>query len=290
MQPFDFIECNSLEEVAKLSQLHGFKAQLFAGGVDVLYLMKDAVTSPQMPFPKYLISLNKIPDLYGICTDEGYVSIGAMTKLIEVIESVVIQQNFPILASASSQIASPQIRNVSTIAGNLCQRPRCSYFRKREIQCLKKSGEKCWAYDGEHRDYYTIFQSGRCCAVHPSDLATVLLALHAEIEIYSDMGKRKIPIEEFFVTPSDNIHQENILEKGQVITRILIPKRAYQQIYLKSIVRQSSEYSLVNVAITAQRENQICREINICLGGVAATPYKARVVEEILCGQQLKKR
>ena len=290
MRSFDFIDARSSQEAVELLTTHGKRAQLFASGADVLFMLKDAIEGPMEPSPEVLINLGKVKELEGIRYDPtAGLWLGAMTRLIDVIEHPLIQAQYPLLVQAASQVASPQLRHTSTIAGNLCQRPRCWYFRNRDIICLKKGGSTCWAVEGDNRYYHAILDGGPCYIVHPSDMAPALIALGAQIHLLGPQGSRSLPLEEFFVTPVQRLYQENMLERGEVITALTLPPAPAEtkQVFLKSRVRQADEFSLAAVALAARVKGGVCLDCRVVLGGVSPRPYRATIAEEAAKGKSL---
>src|SRR5215831_3366063 len=282
MRAFDFIDAHSAQEAVDLLTTHGKRAQLFAAGADVLFMLKDAIAGPMETPPEVLVNLGKVPELAEIRHDAttGLI-LGAMTRLIDLIEHPIIQEQYNLLVQAASQVASPQLRHTSTLAGNLCQRPRCWYFRHRDIVCLKKGGSTCWAVDGDNRYYHAILDGGPCYIVHPSDMAPALIALAAQIHILGPKGSRTLPLEEFFVTPAQRLYQENVLEREEVITALPVHRTTPepQQVFLKRRVRQADEFALAAIALAAQVKGGTCIDCRIVLGGLAPRPYRASAAE-----------
>src|SRR5919198_1888536 len=277
MRAFDFIDAHSAQEAVELLRTYGKRAQLFASGADVLFMLKDAIEGPKETPPDVLINLGKAHELAGIRHDPTTgVALGAMTRLIDLIEHPIVQAQYNLLVQAASQVASPQLRHTSTLAGNLCQRPRCWYFRHRDIVCLKKGGSTCWAVDGEgpplnwrpsahavagdNRYYHAILDGGPCYIVHPSDLAPALIALEAQIHLLGPKGPRTLPLEEFFVTTVQRLYQENVLEREEVITALTVPpvRAEMKQVFLKGRIRQGDEFSLAAVALAAHVQAGTC--------------------------------
>jgi xanthine dehydrogenase YagS FAD-binding subunit len=290
MRAFDFIDARSAQEAVELLTTYGKRAQLFASGADVLFMMKDAIEGPMEPSPDVLINLGKATELEGIGHDQTTgLWLGAMTRLIDIIEHPGIQAQYPLLVQAASQVASPQLRHTSTIAGNLCQRPRCWYFRNRDIVCLKKGGSMCWAVEGDNRYYHAILDGGPCYIVHPSDMAPALIALDTQIHLLGSKGIRTLPLQEFFVTPVQRLYQENILERGEVITALTVPPTPAEtkQVFLKSRVRQADEFSLAAVALAVQVKGDTCIDCRVILGGVSPRPHRAVAAEEAIKGRPL---
>src|SRR5437773_7039878 len=190
-----------------------------AGGQDLLATMKDYITRPAR-----LVNLKSIRGLNRIDGNaKGGLTIGALVTLSELEESATVKAGFPGLAEAAHSIATPQIRNLGTIGGNLCQRPRCWYFRLEEVICLKKGGSQCYAATGENK-YHAIFGGGPSYIVHPSDLAPMLLALGASVSVVGPGGRRAIALDKFFTLPSEgNLRRENVLKNDEIITEIQVP-------------------------------------------------------------------
>ena len=290
MRAFDFIDAHSAQEAVELLRTYGKRAQLFASGADVLFMLKDAIEGPKETPPDVLINLGTSTDLEGIRHDATTgLWLGAMTRLIDLIEHPLMQARYPLLMQAASQVASPQLRHTSTLAGNLCQRPRCWYFRNRDIVCLKKGGSTCWTVDGDKRYYHAILEGGPCYIVHPSDMAPALIALGAQMHLLGPKGPRSLPLEEFFVTTVQRLYQENVLEREEIITALTVPPMSAEmkQVFLKSRIRQADEFSLAAVALAAHVQAGTCIDCRVVLGGVAPRPYRATAAEEAIKGSPL---
>jgi xanthine dehydrogenase YagS FAD-binding subunit len=201
--------------------------------------------------------------------------------------SDVITEKYTILREAAQNVGSTQIRNMGTIAGNICQDPQCMYFRHPHFICYKKGGNQCYAVAGEHRDYYSIFGKGKCVMAHPSDLAPVLVALQARVKAVSHQGERYIPLEDFFAGPNDP--RKTTLGRGELINEIVVSVQEDQtyQHFLKHRIRQSFDFALSSVAVVAQISKEICHEIRVVLGGVAPFPYPVHKVGEMMQGERL---
>src|SRR5207245_1035151 len=209
---------NALKSAAPSSDLDDL-ARPIAGGQDLLTTMKDYITRPvRVVNLKGIRGLDKIE-----ANGKGGLQIGALVTLAQLEENPVVRKNFPGLAEAAHSVGTAQIRNLGTVGGNLCQRPRCWYFRLEEAVCLKKGGSECFAFSGENK-YNAIFGGGPSYIVHPSDLAPMLVALGASVSITGGDGKRTIPLEKFFTLPSEgNIRRENVLKNDEIVTEIQVP-------------------------------------------------------------------
>jgi xanthine dehydrogenase YagS FAD-binding subunit len=256
-----------------------------AGGQDLLTTMKDYTSRPAR-----LVNLKHIRGLDRLTLNARGLTIGALVTLSELEEHAGVRKSFPGLSEAAHSIATPQIRNLGTVGGNLCQRPRCWYFRLEEVNCLKKGGSECYAASGENK-YNAIIAGGPSYIVHPSDLAPMLLALGARVTVRGSAGQRVIPIEKFFTLPSEgNIRRENVLANDEIITEIFVPASTFaaRSTYLKFKERESLDFALASVAaavkVGADRKVQ---DVRIVLGGVAPIPWRVPAAEKFLIGKQL---
>jgi xanthine dehydrogenase YagS FAD-binding subunit len=257
-----------------------------AGGQDLLTTMQEYITRPAR-----VVNIKNIRGLDRIEGDARKgLRIGALVTLAEIEENALVRRDFPGLAEAAHEVASPQIRNLGTIGGNLCQRPRCWYYRNENIICLKKGGTECYAApeDGENK-YHAIFGGGPCHIVHPSDLSFMLTALGARLVVQGASGKREIEIEKFFTLPREgNIRRENILKDDELITEIIVPPSAYakRSTYLKFKERSSLDFAMASVAAAIEMDggNRI-KQARVVLGGVAPVPWRVPKAETFLVGK-----
>jgi xanthine dehydrogenase YagS FAD-binding subunit len=285
---FEYVDARDVKEVVSWLQRYGGKARVIAGATDLLSLMKDRVEGPEFKIPEVLVNIKRIPDMTRITYDEGTgLRIGAGVTLSRLAASDVIRQKFKILSQAALQIGTTQLRIMGTLGGNLCQRPRCLYFRHPHFICFKKGGSKCYAATGEHRFYHSILKHGRCVMAHPSDLAPALMALKAEVMIMSPNGGKKVPLQELFWGP--NHYTETILKTDEYLAEIYVPIQngRTHQVFLKQRVRHSADFALSSVATVARISGGICEDIRIVLGGIAPFPYVAFIAEEVIKGKKL---
>ena len=285
---FEHVDARDVEEVAFWLQKYGGRARVIAGATDLLGLMKDRVEGPGCKIPEILVNIKRVPEMTRITYDEGTgLRIGAGVTLNRLATYDVIKQGFKILSQAALNVGTTQLRMMGTLGGNLCQRPRCLYFRHPHFLCFKKGGSKCYAATGEHRFYHSILKQGRCVMAHPSDLAPALIALKAEVMIISPGGERKVPLQEFFLGP--NHHTETILKTDEYLTEIHVPIQNWRtpQVFLKERIRHSADFALSSVSAVARISAGICEEIRIVLGGIAPFPYVASIVEEVIRGKKL---
>jgi xanthine dehydrogenase YagS FAD-binding subunit len=261
-------------------------ARPIAGGQDLLTTMKEYITRPTR-----VVNLKGIRGLDRIEGDaKAGLTIGALVTLTQLEESSVVRKSFPGLSEAAHSVATPQIRNLGTVGGNLCQRPRCWYYRLDDVICIKKGGSECYAATGENK-YNAIFGGGPSYIVHPSDLAPMLLALGASVSVVGPEGKRTIPLDKFFTLPSEgSIRRENVLKNDELITHIQVPpsRFAANSTYLKFKERESLDFALSAVAAAVELDsNKKVLQARIVLGGVAPTPWQVPQAEEFLKGKSL---
>ena len=292
MKAFEWANATTISEAVQLlkSAPSGSdmdeSARPIAGGQDLLTTMKDYSTRPTR-----VVNLKSIR---GLDTIQGNaktgLTIGALVTLTQLEDHPVVRASFPGLAEAAHSVATPQIRNLGTVGGNLCQRPRCWYFRLEEVICLKKGGSECYAAKGENK-YNAILGGGPSYIVHPSDLAPMLVALGASVSVVGAEGKRVIPLDKFFTLPSEgSIRRENVLRNDEIITEITVPKSpvAARSTYLKFKERESMDFALASVAAAVQLgANNTVAQCRIVLGGVAPIPWRASKAEQFLVGKTL---
>ena len=255
-----------------------------AGGQDLLTTMKEYSSQPSR-----VVNLKSIRGLNKLSLDAKGLTIGALITLTELEEHQPTRKNIPGLVEAAHSIATPQIRNLGTVAGNLCQRPRCWYFRLEEVTCLKKGGDTCYSFTGENK-YNAILGGGPSYIVHPSDLAPVLVALGAQLNVTGPQGKRVIPLDKFFTLPSEgNLRRENVLKNDEIITEIFVPASPLtaRSTYLKFKERDSLDFAMSAVAVALQMNGKTVKDVRIVLGGVAPIPWRVPDAEKFVIGKEL---
>jgi len=278
---FSYVRAGSREDA--LRHLSGPGSRVLAGGTDLLGCLRDGVFGAET-----LVAIGRIEALRGIEeTADGGLRIGALTTIAEIADHPAVLQRYPGLAQAAASVASPQLRNQGTLGGNLCQRPRCWYFRG-EFDCARKGGDLCYAFDGENR-YHAIFGGAGCFIVHPSDTAPALTALRAVVRVAGAAGQRGIPLESFFVLPEQDLHRENVLGDGELITEVLLPHpgRGSSSCYRKIREREAWDFALASVAAAVRREEGVVREARLVLGGVAPAPWRVEAAERAIVGAPL---
>jgi len=282
MYNFEYVNPKSLESVPALLSKKWDETMLLAGGTDLLDMLKERLVKPQR-----VINLKSVQGLSYIKNGTG-LEIGALTTIAEIAEHASVRKNFAALAEAAESIATPQLRNMGTLGGNLCQRPRCWYFRNKDIVCIKKGGSKCYAVDGLNK-YHCIFGGGPSFIVHPSDAAPALMALGASLDILGPNGKENVALANFYELPVDNIRREHILEPNQIVTAVKVPQPASgtRSTYLKFREKLSLDFAIVSVAAVLQMEGKVCKKASVVLGGVAPLPWRAEATEAELNGKTL---
>ena len=257
-----------------------------ANGIDVLDLLKERLLQPAK-----IINLSDIPELDKVAEEnDGGLRIGPMVTLAALADHPRVQQRYPALADALVGAASPQIRNVATLGGNLLQRPRCWYFRSHAYRCLRKGGDHCFAIAGANQ-YHAIFDNMVCAIVHPSTAATVLVALGASIEITDRAGRlRQLPLETFFVPPDRDPQRESDLQPHEIVTAIRLPKlpASLRTAHLKQAEKDSFDWPLAAVAVALDIDAAgLCTRAAIVLGAAAPVPHRAKAAEAALTGKRI---
>ena len=282
----EHFDVKTVQEALSGLRQYGDKARVIAGGTDLLGLMKDRIQGPQMKIPEVLINIKAIPELHQVTYDPNAgLRIGAAVTLSQLEYSEVINKKFSVLSQAARQVGTTQLRNMGTIGGNICQRPRCLYFRHPHFPCYKKGGDKCYAAAGEHRHYHSILKHGKCVMACPADMASALVALEGQALINRGEGEKTLPLREFFLGP--NSFTETALKSDEILAQLLVPDQKWtHQVFLKHRIRHSSDFSLASVAMVARISDGTCMEIRIVLGGVAPFPYIAFKAEEVIRGKE----
>jgi xanthine dehydrogenase YagS FAD-binding subunit len=283
MHPFSYIAVATPDAaISRTAEARG--AEYIAGGTDMLQLLQEGVRAPL-----------ELVDINGIAFDDVSVAvdgirIGAMAKLADVADDPVIQERAPVVASALAESASPQVRNMATVGGNLLQRTRCLYFRDATTPCNKRiPGSGCSALEGLNRINAILGGSPHCIAAYPGDLAVALLAVDAELMVMGPTGERTITVENLHQLPGDTPHIETVLKPGDLITAIWIPLEATgrKSLYLKVRDRATFEWSLASAAVSLGLNGDTILDARVAVGGVATKPWRLRHVEEMLVNQRL---
>jgi xanthine dehydrogenase YagS FAD-binding subunit len=264
-------------------------ARVIAGGIDLLGEMKNGIIQP-----KALVNLKTLPNLdYIKVSETDGLRMGALTTLAKIESHPDIRKHFTVLSQAAHSVATPQIRNVGTLGGNLCQRPRCWYYRNPAFHCLKKGGKECFSVSGENK-YNAILGGGPVYIVHPSDCAPALVALGAEVTVAGPRGTHSMPLEKFFILPTENPLRENRLQAGEVVTEIHVPpshdassSSARRSVYLKVKERGAWDFALASAAVSMETSAGQCKSVRVVLGGVAPIPWRSSEAERVCLGKRI---
>lgn len=258
-------------------------AQFIAGGTNLVDLMKKNIQAPEK-----LIDISRLP-LKDIAETPNGILIGAMCSNSQVAEHPLIKTKFPLLSQAINAGASAQLRNMATIGGNMMQRTRCSYFYDINMPCNKREpGSGCAAIQGQNRMHAIFGTSEKCIAVYPSDMCVALAVLDATVLISGPKGDRSLPFSDFHRLPGDTPELDNNLQKGELITGILLPANTFNKShYLKIRDRSSYAFALVSVAVALETKGNIIQSAKMAMGGVAHKPWRFAAVEKYLAGKEI---
>jgi xanthine dehydrogenase YagS FAD-binding subunit len=282
MNNFELARAHTTEQARELLAEKP-NSTLKAGGIDVIDHLKQHLIAPDR-----LVDLKSISGLDEIEFDrDGTLKIGALVTLAKVAAHEEIQKSFPALAHACGEAASPQIRNVATVGGNVLQRPRCWYYRLESYKCIKKGGDTCFAIAGMNR-YNVIFGGGPAYPPHPSSSAVPLVAYGASFVLEGPEGTRTVPAGEFFALPDVDAERENTLAEGEILTEIRVPSTTGgTSAYAEIRERAGFDWPVVSAAVAIEADGGTVKSARIVLGQVATIPWRATKAEEALVGQPL---
>ena len=288
MKPFAYHAPASLDEALSLLHDHAPNGTAairpLAGGTDLLTLVKAGVAAPDQ-----LVDVRRIDGLsIQIRVDQQGVTLGALATLADVETGAALPEPYAALRQAAAEAATPQLRNMATIGGNLLQRPRCWYYRSHLFHCWLKGGDECQARDGENR-FHSLFghDQSPCVAVHPSDPAVALAALEARVRVRGAQGERELPIGELFQFPTEERRTETVLRADELITSVHLPAQpdGTRSAYRKAMDRKVWAFAMVSVAVVLRVEQGKITHARLVLGGVANVPWRAHDAEQALLGQ-----
>lgn len=281
MKNFEYVRATSAADAsARLAESKG--AALKAAGTDLLDRLKSHLEAPAR-----VVSLAGAAGMDTIAMEGGGAKLGPLATLAKIAETF-REGPLAALGAAAGEAATPQIRNVATLGGNLCQRPRCWYYRLAEVPCLKKGGRACPAIPGDNR-FHAVFETAPCPIVHPSNLAVPLVALGATIHVQGPKAGRDVAAERFFTRPKEDVRRENVLEPDEVISGVAIPAPAAgsASAFLEAREKESFDWALVSCAVVLVLESGTCREARVVLGSVAPVPWRAPAAEKLLAGKKI---
>jgi xanthine dehydrogenase YagS FAD-binding subunit len=268
--------------MATQARANGQQAMIAGGGSDLLGMVKERIVSPDV-----LIHLRAIKGLDQVTPAAASVNIGGQITLDALSRHPLILRDYAVLAEAAGSVATPQIRNAGTLAGNVCQRPWCWYFRN-GFPCFKAGGNTCFSINGENQ-FHAIFGGGPSFIVHPSDTAPALVALDAKFRIVGPKGERSVPASDFFVLPKQNAAHENSLADDEMLVSIDIPaaRPGTRSTYHKVLDREAWTHAVVSAAVVLEMDKDVCRSARVVLGGVAPIPWRVPAAERLLAGQRV---
>ena len=292
MNKFSWYEAKSLEDAIQQvnstvsEQLYESSkgASVFkSGGIDVFDWVKEGLLKPEK-----IINIRNIPGLDQMAFDrkEG-MRIGANVTLSEIASSQEIKEKYLAVHQAVNHAATPQLRNVSTLGGNIAQRNRCWYFRSAEHECFRKAGDRCFARHSQtgENENHAIIDNGSCVSIHASSIATALMAFNASVIVVGEDGKKRaILMDEFFVTAAKDIAMETVLQAKDIITEIILPPptKNTKSFYIKNVARESYDWSLGDVAVVMEVSGETCKSASIVLGAAAPVPYRSIQAQEAM--------
>ncbi len=282
MKALTNLNARDIEEAVSLAQNAQGDGQVTVfsgGGTDLLQQVKDRVVQPDV-----LVNLRTVTGLDQVDSTESGVTIGGLITLDALSQDALVRSQFAVLAEAAESVATPQIRNVGTLAGNVCQRPWCWYYRN-GFPCFKAGGNQCFSVSGENQ-LHAIFGGGPSFIVHPSDLAPALVALDATFQIIGPDGERTLSASEFFVLPSEDPEHENVLGSQDVLASVELPapRASVRSAYHKVMDREAWTHAVSSAAVVLEMSQDICQAARIVLGGVAPIPWRVREAEAVLVG------
>jgi xanthine dehydrogenase YagS FAD-binding subunit len=276
---FKHIDASSTEHALSLLAQYGEGARILAGGQDLLFRIKKYIVKP-----KCVVNIKTIPGLSYVRSDPGEsLRIGALTTLAEIAHSAELRQRYSVLAQAAGVVASPQIRNMGTLAGNICQDVWCWYLQE-GFSCWKSGGKFCDLAGGDSRYYGSIMGGHLCLSNHPSDTAVALAALDAQLHVASPRGEQRMTITDFLPGHSwvGSRLQSHVLCADEIVTEIEIPFQPTHSAYIKFAQRKSWDFAIASAAVSAVIRDRIWNDVRIVVGGVATFPYRSREAEDLL--------
>jgi xanthine dehydrogenase YagS FAD-binding subunit len=285
MRPISYARANGVADAIATVSADPDSAFL-AGGTTEIDLLRLNVVQPDALVDINALPLDRIEDLA-----DGGLRVGALARMSDVAEAPGVVERFLMMAQALLLGASPQLRHMASMGGNLLQRVRCTYFRDAVSPCNKREpGTGCSALNGINRGHAVLGTSEHCIATHPSDLAVALVALDAVVHTEGPSGERAIPIDDFFLLPGNTPHREHPLEHGELIVAIVVPASpvARTSLYLKVRDRESYEFAVVSVAVALRLEAGVIADVRLALGGVGTKPWRAHCAERVLLGGPAK--
>jgi xanthine dehydrogenase YagS FAD-binding subunit len=284
MYPFSYVRATDPRSAVAFASEPG--TEFLAGGTDMLQLLKDDVHRPRR-----LVEINSLAGMSEITSGPQGLRLGALARMAEVADDPAVRDGYPMIAQALLASASPQVRNMATIGGNLLQRTRCPYFRDTATPCNRRDpGSGCSAIGGENRLHAVLGGSDHCVATHASDLAVALVACDAVVVVAGPGGERRLKLEELHLLPGETPERETVLQQGDLITAVEIPPlpAARRSLYRKVRDRASFDFALAAAAVALDVDGGTIREARVALGGVGTKPWRSHEAEAALAGAKLE--
>jgi xanthine dehydrogenase YagS FAD-binding subunit len=284
MHPFTYLRATDPRSAVALAAEPG--TEFLAGGTDMLQLLKDDIRRPRR-----LVEITSLSGMSEISDGPQGLRLGALAQMADVADHPAVRDSFPVIAQALLASASPQVRNMATIGGNLLQRTRCAYFRDTATPCNRRDpGSGCSAIGGENRLHAVLGGSDHCVATHASDLAVALVACDAIVVVAGPAGERRIKLEDLHLLPGETPEKETILQPGDLITAVEVPPLGFarRSLYLKVRDRASFEFALAAAAVALDIEGGTIRQARVAFGGVGAKPWRSHEAEQSLTGAKLE--
>ncbi len=289
MNRFVFADCTTVD--AALSLLQGQTAAkdgqtqtaVKAGGVDLLDRMKNGIAEPSK-----LVNIHNIASLRGIQETKDGVTLGPLVTLAEIGDHPLLQSQYTVLSDAAGHAATPHIRNMATLGGNLLQRVQCWYYRSPDYNCLRTGGDTCFSMTGLNQ-YHAIFDNSVSATIVPSSTAVALTALNASIELTNAKGKRVVPIRDFYVKPEVDPVRQTVIAPDELLTAVMIPKPAAgtRSAYQKYGEKESFDWPIADAAVVLEMNGDLCKRATIVLGAASPTPRRAAEAEALLAGKPI---
>ena len=285
MRPFEYLSPNNRTQAISLLGSTWGGSEILAGGTDLLALMKDDILAP-----KRLINIKDIKDLRGVSSDSQGIRVGAVTTLGDLADDETVKKNYPALAEALGEAASPQIRNLATLGGNLCQRPRCWYFRNGlGLLPIDEAGKELVS-EGENRYHAILGNEGPAKFVSPSTIVPILVAYGAKIRLQGLNGKRELPLERFYVTPKNEGEREHDLRPNEIVTEVMVPAATnVKAAHLEIRQKEAFDWPLALAGVALKMRDSKVESARIVLGYVAPVPWPSPEAEKALIGQPVNK-
>ncbi len=280
MQPFEYANPTTIQEAVGLLGTKWGQADVLAGGTDLISLMKDHLHEP-----KRVVNIKNIKELEGIQKTADGLRIGALVTMDEMARNADVRASHKSLADAAAGIPSPQIRHMGTVGGDLCQRPRCWYYRQ-GLGLLAMQNGKSLVADGQNK-YHAIFGGGPAYFVSASSLGPALVALGAKVKLVGPKGPREVPVARFFVAPKDDASREIVLQPNEILTEIVVPAAPVKSATYEVRQKMALDWPLAAAAVALTMNGNTVTSAKVVLGHVAPTPWESTAAENALKGKTI---